>query len=78
MSKLAETEWPTHRANRHGAPDSHGKSPIRGSLNPRWVAQLMGFPVDWLDSPPLTAAKRSKPSETQSAPSTPTTSGEPS
>lgn len=51
-------EWPTPRANRHGAPDSHGKTPIRGSLNPRWVAQLMGFPTDWLDSVPPTGGKR--------------------
>lgn len=48
------TEWPTPRANRHGAPDSHGKSPIRGSLNPAWVGQLMGFPDGWLDSEPPT------------------------
>ena len=56
--QVMATEWPTPRANRHGAPDSHGKSPIRGSLNPRWVAQLMGFPTDWLDSVPPTGGKR--------------------
>jgi len=56
--QVMATEWPTPRANRHGAPDSHGKSPIRGSLNPRWVSQLMGFPTDWLDSPPPTGGKR--------------------
>lgn len=22
---------------------------VKGSLNPRWVLQLMGFPPDWLD-----------------------------
>lgn len=56
------TEWPTPRANRHGASDSHGKSPIRGSLNPAWVTQLMQFPDGWLDSepptPPRTGGKR--------------------
>lgn len=71
-------EWPTPRANRHGAPDSHGKAPIRGSLNPRWVAQLMGFPTDWLDSPPPIAANPSKRSATRSRLPAPTTSGEPS
>ena len=54
----AAVEWPTPRANRHGAPDSHGKSPIRGALNPAWVTQLMGFPDGWLDAEPPTAAKR--------------------
>lgn len=71
--EIQATEWPTPRANRHGAPDSHGKTPIRGSLNPRWVAQLMGFPTDWLDSPPPIAAKPSRRSATQYAQSTPTT-----
>lgn len=65
-----------HRANRHGAPDSHGKAPIRGSLNPRWVAQLMGFPVDWLDSHPPTAAKPSRRLATPSRRRARTTSGE--
>jgi hypothetical protein len=60
-------EWPTSGSNRFGAPDSHGKSPIRGSLNPRWVAQLMGFPVDWLDSPPPIAAKPLRLSGTRSS-----------
>lgn len=60
LSRDVAMEWPTPRANRHGAPDSHGKAPIRGSLNPRWVAQLQGFPVDWLDSPPPIAAKPSR------------------
>ncbi len=50
-------EWPTPRANRHGAPDS-GSGSCRGSLNPPWVASLMGFPADWLDSPPPTGGKR--------------------
>lgn len=76
--QVMATEWPTPRANRHGALDSHGKSPIRGSLNPRWVAQLMGFPADWLDSPPPIAAKPSRRSETRSAQSTRITSEEPS
>lgn len=73
--QVMATEWPTPRANRHGAPDSHGKSPIRGSLNPRWVSQLMGFPTDWLDSPPPIAAKPSRRSATRSAHGTPTSSG---
>lgn len=34
---------PTH-------PNMSGKP--RGSLNPRWVAQLMGLPAGWLDLPP--------------------------
>lgn len=70
------SEWPTPRSNRFGAPDSHGKSPIRGSLNPQWVAQLMGFPVDWLDSPPPIVAKPSKPSETRSSRKSRRSSGE--
>jgi len=33
----------------------------RGSLNPAWVSQLMGFPTGWLAaSPPDTAARRLK------------------
>lgn len=63
------------RANRHGAPDSHGKTPIRGSLNPRWVAQLQGFQMDWLDSPPPIAAKPSKRLGTPSRRRARTTSG---
>ena len=48
-------DWPTARAERYGAPDSHGKAPIRGALSPAWVAQLMGAPDGWLegvDAPP--------------------------
>lgn len=75
LKAVVNQEWPTPRANRHGAPDSHGKSPIRGSLNPRWVAQLMGFPADWLDSPPPTAAKPSRRSAMRSALGTHTSSG---
>ena len=57
--------WPTARANRYGAPDSHGKAPIRGVLNSRWVAQLMGYPPDWCDVPieklsALTATRSSR------------------
>lgn len=70
--EIHATEWPTPQANRHGAPDSHGKSPIRGGLNPAWVTQLMQFPDGWLDSepptPPRTAAKPSKHSGTPSVP----------
>jgi hypothetical protein len=52
-------EWPTPRSERRGAPDSHGRAPIRGSLSPAWVSQLMGLPTTWLAaSPPVTAAKR--------------------
>lgn len=29
------------------SPNTNGKN--RARLNPRWVAQLMGFPADWLD-----------------------------
>ena len=60
-------DWPTPRSNRHGAPDSHGKSPIRGALNPAWVTQLMGYPDGWLDTPPPTAAKPSRRLETRSS-----------
>jgi len=72
------TEWPTPRANRHGAPDSHGKSPIRGALSPAWVTQLMGYPDGWLDTPPPIAAKPSKPSATPSSLKSSRSSGAPS
>ena len=26
-----------------------GSETVTGSLNPTWVAWLMGFPLDWLD-----------------------------
>ena len=36
-------------------------SGTRGSLNPAWVSQLMGFPTGWLAaSPPVTAGKPSR------------------
>jgi len=42
-----------------GSPSTSGKR--RGSLNPAWVSQLMGFPTGWLAaSPPDTAARRLK------------------
>lgn len=41
-------DWPTARAERFGAPDSHGRAPIRVSLNPAWVLQLLGGPDGWL------------------------------
>jgi hypothetical protein len=31
------------------SPNTKGKH--RGSLNPKWVLQLMGYPADWLDAP---------------------------
>ena len=71
-------DWPTPRSNRHGAPDSHGKSPIRGALNPAWVTQLMGYPEGWLDTPPPIAAKPSRPSETRSSRKSSRSSGGPS
>lgn len=40
---------------RQDAPSTHGKS--RGSLNARWVAQLMGFPSDWADLPTETLSE---------------------
>ena len=69
-------DWPTPRSERWGAPDSHGRAPIRGSLNPDWVAQLQGFPDGWLCPPlslsdewlhPATASRRSRRSETASS-----------
>lgn len=59
-------DWPTMRANREGAPDSHGKAPIRGVLNSRWTLQLMGYPADWCDLPASTIERLSKQSETAS------------
>ena len=38
----------------------------RGSLNPAWVTQLMGFPDGWLDTPQPIAAKPSTRSGTRS------------
>ena len=58
-------DWPTARAERFGAPDSHGRAPIRGSLNPAWVAQVMGVPDGWLDGCDVPS---SKPLETESSP----------
>jgi len=40
---LAPTRGQPDQANHN----TRGKS--RARLNPRWVAQLMGFPADWLD-----------------------------
>ncbi len=40
------------------SPNANGKR--TGSLNFRWVAQLMGVPVDWFDLKPDTETKRSK------------------
>lgn len=53
-------DWPTARSERYGAPDSHGKAPIRGVLNSRWVAQLMGYPSDWCDLPADTIERLSR------------------
>jgi hypothetical protein len=39
----------------------------RGTLNPRWVLQLMGFPKAWLDSVPPIAVRRSRRSATRSS-----------
>jgi len=55
--------------------EAQRESGARGSLNPAWVSQLMGFPTGWLAaSPPVTAARRSKPLETRSCPSVPRSS----
>jgi hypothetical protein len=42
-------EFPTPTANRRDGLQSHGVNVVSGSLNPPWVAKLMGFPADWLD-----------------------------
>lgn len=68
-------DWPTPDTSDGGQeqPKSEGRglklaSVARGSLNPAWVTQLMGFPDGWLDSPPpATARPRSTPSETHAA-----------
>ena len=49
LSIEAHAEWSTPRSNREGAPDSHGKAPIRGVLNSAWVESLMNFPHGWTD-----------------------------
>lgn len=47
-------DWSTPQAGQVNA-DSHGERPPetknKGSLNPAWVSQLLGFPVGWLDLP---------------------------
>ena len=48
--------YPTPRANKWGAPDSHGRVPEEltgGLLNPRWVEWLMGIPIGWTRLEPL-------------------------
>jgi len=40
--------WPTPTANRWSGLQSHGCNLILGTLNPQWVAWLMGYPLDWL------------------------------
>ena len=48
----------------------------RGSLNPAWVSQLMGFPLGWLAaSPPDTVARRLKASAIRSSRPVPSSSG---
>lgn len=42
---------------RRGQPSTNGKR--RGSLNPAWVSQLMGYPDGWLDLPAETLCKLS-------------------
>ena len=44
-----------------------GTKEARGTLNPRWVLQLMGFPKAWLDSVPPIAVRRSRRSATRSS-----------
>ena len=52
--------WPTPTANRYSGLQSHGRNIILGTLSPKWVAWLMGFPIEWL-------SPSSKPSETPSS-----------
>lgn len=42
-------DWPTPRAEKRACLDSHGKVPLRGSLNPDWVTQLQGYPDNYLE-----------------------------
>lgn len=41
--------FPTPTANRRDGLQSHGVNVITGSLNPRWVEWLMGYPDGWTD-----------------------------
>jgi hypothetical protein len=76
MDRLGEAHYSRGRGNIEeevGAEEAAKGN--RGSLNPAWVSQLMGFPTGWLAaSPPVTAARRSKPLATPSCPSAPTSS----
>jgi hypothetical protein len=76
--------WPTVRAGTDAMCGGSGHKAMlkgtqlekgRGSLNPAWVSQLMGFPTGWLAaSPPVTAAKPSKASATRSSQPVPSSS----
>ena len=63
-TRLEHPRGPTlpEQIDRAGLPDQGSSSTSgkrRGSLNPAWVSQLMGFPTGWLAaSPPVTAGKR--------------------
>jgi hypothetical protein len=55
-SRRESLDWPTpNAADGDRASDTHvrGNSTLNGAangkLNPRWVAQLMGLPADWLE-----------------------------
>ena len=74
-------EWGTptsHERTHSPRPVDHGRqlaNQVRGSLNPAWVESLLGFPPGWLAaSPPATAARRSRRSETPSSRSVPRSS----
>jgi hypothetical protein len=80
VGRAVTREWRTASASDcdrgvHPCPDKKAgqhslvtqvKAP-RGTLNPKWVLQLMGFPKDWLDSVPPIAVRRSKRSGTRSS-----------
>ena len=54
------------------------KTPSRGQLNSRWVAQLMGYPSDWCDLPVEQIEMLSKRTATRSSRRLSSTSAEPS
>lgn len=80
LGRAVTREWRTASASDcdrgvHPCPDKKAgqhslvtqvKAP-RGTLNPKWVLQLMGFPKDWLDSVPPIAVRRSRRSATRSS-----------
>ncbi len=53
--------FPTPTSNRRDGLQSHGRNVIGGTLNPMWVAWLMGYPPEWLSCAPSAMPSSRKP-----------------